>query len=285
MVPAEVVRRSSRGTAEGQIERQACLLSGKQNFKNEGAEMIGQMIRTVVTELDWPLIIAGGSTIAVVVIAVREGISWWNERPSIEAFLRPTTENRVSLFIVNTGRRVAKKVRYSFIPQAPVDTYEKYGCILQFTTPSAPFTLIKEYPVEIWITNLFVAWNNGEPMPPLQVKITRKRTILRDKKQVFELDVRTLLNISFTEPIVNKILRKIDKEHGIFGNISRMAKELAKYFGGKNIAKENECELLEHKCPHCFQNLIWYTHSSGEINAKHKVCPSALPNYNKKQHQ
>lgn len=244
--------------------------------------MIGQITRTVVTELDWSLLIAVVSALAVAIIAVREGIAWWNERPSIEAFLRPTAENRVSVIIVNTGRRVAKNVCYSFIPQAPVDQYEKYGCILQFKTPSAPFTLIKEYPVEIWITNLFVAWNNGEPMPPLQVKITRKRIILRDKQQVFDLDVRTLLNFSFSEPILNKILRKIDKEHHIFGNISRMAKEIAQYFGGKNIAKDNECELIEQKCPHCSQNLRWYSHSSGGVIARHKVCPSALPNYLKK---
>lgn len=165
---------------------------------------------------EWVAVIAAGvSAIGVIAVAVKEIIAWWNERPSIEAFLRPMSRSRVAVIIVNTGRRTAKRVQYTFIPQAETgkEVYTNFGCDLDFDTPSAPFTLVKEYPVKIWITSIYHAVDDeGLIMPPLQLEVTRESKF-RNKIQVFDLDVRTLWNMSWSLAR-NKSSRRIEKQLG-----------------------------------------------------------------------
>lgn len=174
--------------------------------------MIAQITRTVVTEINVDIIATVLSSGAIAVIAWKEGIAWWNERPSIEAFLRPTTENEIVVMIVNNGRRAAKKVQYAFIPQNKEETYKRFMCFLDFNTPSAPFTLVKEYPVAIRVTDLPFRRDFREDsiMPPLQVKITRQRKFCKNK--VFDLDVRALRNMSRVPS--GNTLRGIENELG-----------------------------------------------------------------------
>ena len=154
--------------------------------------MIAQITRTVVNVDIIATVLSSG---AIAVIAWKEGIAWWNERPSVEAFLRPTTENKIVMMIVNNGRRSAKKVQYAFIPQDKEETYKHFECFLDFNTLSAPFTLVKEYSVAIRVTYLPpLDFHKVSIMPPLQVQIIRKGKFYKDK--VFDLDVRALWNMS-----------------------------------------------------------------------------------------
>ena len=172
--------------------------------------MIAQITRTV-TEINVAIIATVFSTGAILVIAWKEGIAWWNERPSIEAFLHPTAGNEIVVMIVNNGRRAAKKVQYAFIPQDKEETYKRFECFLDFNTLSAPFTLIKEYPVAIRVTYLPPrSFHEVSIMPPLQVQIIRKGKFYKDK--VFDLDVRALWNMS-RAPSGNT-LRGIENELG-----------------------------------------------------------------------
>ena len=173
--------------------------------------MIAQITRTVVTEINVNIIATILSSGAIAVIAWKEGIAWWNERPSIEAFLRPTTGNKIAVMIVNNGRRAAKKVQYAFIPQDKEETYKNFGCFLDFNKPSAPFTLIKEYPVEIQVTHLSLASQGDSIMPPFQVQIIRKGKLYKDK--VVDLDVRTFWNISWSSS--RNTLRSIEDKLGV----------------------------------------------------------------------
>lgn len=178
--------------------------------------MIAQITRTVVTVDIIATVLSSG---AIAVIAWKEGIAWWNERPSIEAFLRPTTGNEIVVMIVNNGRRSAKKVQYSFIAQDKEATYRNFGCFLDFNTLSAPFTLIKEYPVEIRVTHLSLAYQKDSIMPPFQVQIIRKGKFSKDK--MFDLDVRAFWNISWSSS--RNTLRSIEDK---LGDISKKLGEI-----------------------------------------------------------